>query len=68
MVMVKVRTKCPRSGCNYYTDADNAKDALEDLREHFQTVHGEQDVPDDLREDILGGRAKREEKAGVRYH
>ncbi len=66
MVMVKAKTKCPRSGCNYYTDADNAKDALVDLQEHFQTVHGEQDIPDDLKRDILNGRVKREEKSSVR--
>jgi predicted small metal-binding protein len=67
VIMPRFKIKCPRSGCNYYTDADNAKDAAEEMKEHFQIAHGENDIPDDLREDILGGRIKREEKAGVRY-
>lgn len=52
-----MKVNCPRKGCNYQTDVDAAKDAMEDLQMHMKQVHGIDEVPDDMKE-MLEGKIK----------
>jgi predicted small metal-binding protein len=49
-----MKVRCPRKGCNYQADVDAAKDALEDLQAHLRQVHGIDEIPDDVKENIEG--------------
>ena len=54
---MEMKVNCPRKGCNYQTDVDAAKDAMEDLQMHMKQVHGIDEVPDDMKE-MLEGKIK----------
>jgi predicted small metal-binding protein len=45
---------CPRSGCNFYTSAAAAEDAMTEMKEHFQEVHGTDEVPEEVRKSLEG--------------
>jgi predicted small metal-binding protein len=49
-----MKVRCPRKGCNYYTTAEAAEDAMEDLKSHLKEAHGLDDIPDDVKEAVEG--------------
>jgi predicted small metal-binding protein len=49
-----MKVRCPRKGCNYQTDANAAKDAMEDLQLHLKQVHGVDESPEEIRKSVEG--------------
>ncbi|WP_019178187.1 DUF1059 domain-containing protein [Methanomassiliicoccus luminyensis] len=43
------KVRCPQAGCEYYTTAEKAEDAMDDLREHMKMAHDMDDIPDDAK-------------------
>lgn len=42
--------RCPKRGCQFYAESAAAKDAMVAMQEHLREVHGEEDIPDEIKE------------------
>ncbi len=49
-----MKVRCPRKGCNYYATAAAAEDAMVDLQDHLREVHGIEETPDRVKENVEG--------------
>lgn len=49
-----MKVKCPRDGCNYYATAEASEDAMADLQDHLREVHGIEETPDRVKENVEG--------------